>query len=170
MKVDVIVFECREGSLLQAEAVVTQKKRKVKEQFHLFLTKKRLKATLQRNLILDAFVDLDRPTHMDELYLILRSKHSHIGHATVYRALRLFAAAGLAREFSLGDGLTRYELAGHGNRHDYLVCSDCGTVTEFDNSSIEQRQLAVARGMGFTVEALKIELRGVCSRCLTQSG
>ncbi|WP_268898722.1 transcriptional repressor [Geomonas anaerohicana] len=34
----------------------------------------------------------------DELYLILRGTHPNIGHATVYRALRLFAAAGIARE------------------------------------------------------------------------
>lgn len=76
-----------------------QIKQKVKEQFNAFLSQKGLKATLQRNLILDAFLDLDRPAHIDELYLILRSKHSNAGHATVYRTLKLFAESGLAREF-----------------------------------------------------------------------
>ncbi|QXE93122.1 transcriptional repressor [Geomonas subterranea] len=149
------------------EAQVNQTRQKVKEQFRLFLTNKGLKATLQRSLILDAFLDLDRSTHIDELYLILRGKHPNIGHATVYRALRLFTTAGIAREINLGDGLTRYELAG-GRRHDYLVCSDCGTVTEFENSSIERHQAEVARSMGFTVQSLKIELRGVCNRCMAQ--
>jgi Fur family ferric uptake transcriptional regulator len=145
-------------------------KQKVKEQFHLFLSQKGLKGTLQRNLILDAFLNLGRPTHIDELYLFLRSQHPGIGHATVYRALRLFAAAGIAREFSLGDALTRYEVAGQGNRHDYLVCNDCGAVTAFENSSIEKHQVDIARTMGFTVASLKIELRGICSHCLTQVG
>ncbi|QWV93685.1 transcriptional repressor [Geomonas oryzisoli] len=147
---------------------MNQSKQKVKEQFHRFLSKKRLKATLQRSLILDAFLDLDRSTHIDELYLVLRGRHHHIGHATVYRALRLFIAAGIAREIYLGDGLTRYQVDGQGQRRDYLVCNDCGTVTEFDNSSTERHQDEAARTMGFTVQSLKIELRGLCSRCLTQ--
>ncbi|WP_328747649.1 transcriptional repressor [Geomonas anaerohicana] len=52
-----------------------------------------------------------------------------------------------------------------GRRHDYQVCSDCGTVTEFENSSIERYQAELARSMGFTVQSLKIELRGGCNRC-----
>lgn len=143
-------------------------KQKVKQEFNSFLLKKRLKATLQRSLILDAFLDLDRPTNVDELYLRLRSRHSNVGHATVYRALKLFAEAGLAREINFGDGITRYERARQGERHDYLVCSDCGTVTEFENSTVEQRQVEIAQSLGFMIESLKIELRGVCSRCLLQ--
>lgn len=123
---------------------------------------------MQRNLILDAFLDLQRPTHIDELYLVLRSRHANVGHATVYRALKLFAESGLAREIHFGDGITRYEPARQGQRNDYLVCSDCGTATEFDNSTVEQRQAEIARSLGFMIESLKIELRGVCSRCLVQ--
>ena len=145
-----------------------QIKQKVKEHFNAFLSQKGLKATLQRSLILDAFLDLDRPAHIDELYLILRSKHSNVGHATVYRALKLFAESGVAREIHFGDGVTRYEQARQGQRHDYLVCSDCGTVTEFENSSIERRQVEIAKNLGFMIESLKIELRGVCNRCSKQ--
>ena len=147
-----------------------QIKQKVKEHFNAFLSQKGLKATLQRSLILDAFLDLDRPAHIDELYLILRSKHSNVGHATVYRTLRLFAESGLAREIRFGDGVTRYEQARQGQRHDYLVCSDCGTVTEFENGSTEQHQVETAKSLGFMIESLKIELRGICSRCLMQPG
>lgn len=145
-----------------------QVKQKVKQEFNVFLSEKGLKATLQRNLILDAFLDLDRPANIDELYLILRSRHSNVGHATVYRALKLFAESGLARKINFGDGITRYQHARQGQRHDYLVCSDCGTVTEFDNNSVEQRQVEIAQSLGFMIESLKIELRGVCSRCLIQ--
>lgn len=169
LKVNVIVCNVGRVPSGTTEARVTQSKQKVKEQFHLFLSKKGLKGTMQRNLILDAFMNLDRPTHIDELYLQLRSKHPNIGYATVYRTLRLFAASGIARDFNLGDGLTRYELAGRGKRHDYLVCTDCGTVTELENSSTERHQADVARSVGFTVESLKIELRGICSNCSAQA-
>lgn len=145
---------------------MNQTKQTVRDEFKRFLSGKGLKATLQRNLILDAFIDLNRHTHVDELYLMLRARHAGIGHATVYRALRLFAESGLASEVNFGDGITRYELARKGERHDYLVCSDCGTVTGFENSTTEQRQHEIALSLGFYLVSLKIELRGVCSRCL----
>jgi len=143
-------------------------KQHVKEKFHRYLSDRGLKGTLQRNIILDAFIDLDRHIHADELYLILRARHPNIGNATVYRALKLFAESGIAREIHFGDGVTRYEKATQGERHDHLVCSGCGTVTEFENSALEQRQVEIALGLGFQIESLKIELRGVCSRCLIQ--
>lgn len=147
---------------------MNQIKQTVREEFNRFLAEKGLKATLQRNLILDAFMDLDRHTHVDELYLMLRAQHASIGHATVYRALRLFAESGLAREVNFGDGITRYQLTRKGERHDYLVCSDCGTATGFDNSGTEERQQEIARSLGFYLVSLKIEMRGVCSRCLPE--
>lgn len=61
-----------------------QMKQTVKEKFNAFLARKGLKGTLQRNLILEAFLGLQRPVNIDELYLTLRSKHSNIGHATVW--------------------------------------------------------------------------------------
>ena len=142
-----------------------QMKQQVKEQFNQFLSRKHLKTTLQRNLVVDAMVELGRHTNVDELYLLLRAKHPYIGHATVYRALRLLAESGLAREINLGDGITRYQLARKGERRDYLVCSRCGSVTEFENCTVEKEQLKLAHSLGFTVETLKIELKGLCRHC-----
>lgn len=142
-----------------------QMKQQVQEQFRHFLSRKNLKTTLQRNLVVDAMVDLGRHTHVDELYLLLRAKHPYIGHATVYRALRLLAESGLAREIDLGDGITRYQLLRNGERHDYLVCSVCGGVTEFENGLVEKEQLKRALSLGFAVESLKIELKGLCGHC-----
>lgn len=142
-----------------------QMKQHVKEQFNHFLSRKHLKTTLQRNLVVDAMVEVGRHTHVDELYQLLRAKHPYIGHATVYRALRLLAESGLVREINLGDGITRYELARQGARRDYLVCSGCGVITEFDNSAVEKEQLRLAHSFGFTIETLKIELKGLCRHC-----
>lgn len=147
---------------------VKHTKKKVKEDFDLFLSKKGLKGTLQRNLIMDAFLDLDSPIDIDGLYLILRARHPSIGHATVYRALRLLAESGIAREIHFGDGITRYQAA-LGKRHDYLLCSDCGAVTEFENSSVEDCQVQIAQKLGFRIQSLKIELKGICSRCLSDA-
>lgn len=153
------------GGSLRDISMHPEAKQKVKEDFHLFLSQKGLKPTLQRNLILDAFMDREHPIDMDELYLAVRARHSGIGHATVYRALKLFAKAGVAREILYGDGVTRYQRAGAG-RHDYFRCSGCGTVTEFENTPVEQCQVQVAGELGFRIESFKIELKGMCRDCL----
>lgn len=144
-------------------------KQKATQLLRQHLSERGLKSTLQRQLILEAFIELDRHLHVDDFYPILRAKHPTIGYATVYRALKLFAEAGVAREIHFGDGITRYERALSGQHHDHLFCTACGAVTEFENRAIGQLQTEIARSHGFRVETLKIELRGVCRSCLASS-
>jgi Fur family transcriptional regulator, ferric uptake regulator len=143
-------------------------KQKAKETFQKFLTDRGLKSTEQRCIILEAFLDLGRHLHVDEFYPILRARHPNIGHATVYRALKLFAESGIAREIHFGDGITRYEEATLGERHDHLVCIACGAVTEFKNNTLELLQGEISKDHGFRIETIKMELRGVCGACLAR--
>jgi Fur family transcriptional regulator, ferric uptake regulator len=135
--------------------------------FRNYLARKGLKSTEQRFVILEAFIALDGHLHVDEFYPILRARHPNIGHATVYRALKLFAESGIAREIHFGDGITRYENASAGEHHDHLVCTVCGAVTEFENKAVDQLQSEIAGSHGFRIETIKIELRGVCRSCLS---
>jgi Fur family transcriptional regulator, ferric uptake regulator len=141
-------------------------KQKAKEKFQKYLSDRGLKSTEQRCIILDAFLQLGRHLHVDEFYPILRAKHPNIGHATVYRALKLFAESGIAREIHFGDGITRYEAATQGEHHDHLVCVVCGAVTEFESAALGRLQSEISHSHGFRIESLKIELRGICATCL----
>ena len=70
-------------------------KRAKKKIFHDFITRKGLKSTRQRDIVLDSFLSSERHMSIEELYLKLRAKHQNIGYATVYRTLKLFAEAGV---------------------------------------------------------------------------
>ena len=140
-------------------------KRAKKKLFHDFITRKGLKSTRQRDIILDCFLSSERHMSIEELYLKLRSKHPGIGYATVYRTLKLFAEAGIANEIQFGDGQTRYEHVSEGEHHDHLVCTRCGAITEFENETIEKLQDQVAENYGFLIETHKLELYGSCSKC-----
>ena len=98
-------------------------KKAKKKVFHEFITRKGLKSTRQRDIILDVFLSSERHMSIEELYLKLRAKHPSIGYATVYRTLKLFAEAGIANEIHFGDGQTRYEHVTEGEHHDHLVCT-----------------------------------------------
>jgi Fur family ferric uptake transcriptional regulator len=111
------------------------------------------------------FLASDSHLSTEELYLKVRAKNPAIGYATVYRTLKLFAEAGIAREIHFGDGQSRYEHIAEGEHHDHLVCTRCGSVQEFENETIEKLQQEIAAQFGFLVETHKMELYGICSKC-----
>lgn len=140
-------------------------KQSKKQVFLDFAAAKGLKSTKQRDIILDCFLASHCHVSTEELYLKLKESSPGIGFATVYRTLKLFAEAGIAREIQLGDGQTRYEHLHAGEHHDHLVCTRCGAIVEFENETIEKLQTEVASQHGFTILNHKLELYGVCARC-----
>jgi Fur family ferric uptake transcriptional regulator len=138
--------------------------------FREFMQRKGLKSTRQRDVILDAFLSMEHHSSTEDLYLQLRQRDPGIGYATVYRTLKLFAEAGIAREIHFGDGQTRYEPARQGEHHDHLVCTGCGTVVEFENEAIERLQEEVAAIHGFRIATHRLELYGLCPACCRADG
>ena len=117
-----------------------------------YLEQNNLKSTSQRRLITQIFFDERyRESHpsVEELYLRVRERDKRVGYATVYRTLKLLVDSGLATPSRLGDNQTRYEPEIPGEHHDHLVCSECGTIFEFENPEIEQLQEAIAKKYGF---------------------
>jgi Fur family ferric uptake transcriptional regulator len=118
-----------------------------------YMTKRRLRSTEQRRLIIDG------------LLRQVRAVDSRVGYATVYRTMKLLADSGVVQEHKFGDGLTRYELVDEQHHHDHLICLECGKITEFEEPLIEELQARVAQRYGFLVKQHKHELYGVCVEC-----
>lgn len=140
-----------------------------KNTFNKFAAEKGLRSTRQRDLILDIFLSTHQHVSVEELYLKIRASNPGIGHATVYRTLKLFAEAGLAREVLLHDGQTRYEHVVAGEHHDHLVCTGCNAIIEFENATIEKIQNDIAEQHGFLIKSHKLEMYGLCATCRTAS-
>lgn len=136
-----------------------------KKTFNEFALSKGLRSTRQRDIILDIFLSTHQHVSVEELYLKVKASHPGIGHATVYRTLKLFAEAGLAREILLHDGQTRYEHVMAGEHHDHLVCTSCNAIIEFEDETIENLQNEIASRHGFTIKSHKLEIYGRCARC-----
>lgn len=124
-----------------------------------------LRSTRQRDIILDIFLSTHQHISVEELYLKVKSSHPGVGHATVYRTLKLFADAGLAREILLHDGQTRYEHVVAGEHHDHLICTSCNSIIEFENETIEKLQNDIATQHGFQIKSHKLEIYGLCAAC-----
>jgi Fur family ferric uptake transcriptional regulator len=139
--------------------------KKPSEHLSVYLSGQGLKSTTQRNSILDIFIKAGEHLSAEELYARVKKVHPGIGYATVYRTLKLFAEAGLAQERRFEDGFTRYEHTKPDTHHDHLICTQCGTIIEFENERIEALQQDVARKNRFKVHSHKLEIYGLCSAC-----
>lgn len=130
-----------------------------------YMARKGLRSTEQRRLIIETFFHAPSHITIEELLGQVRSADPRVGYATVYRTLKLLAESGVASERQFGDGVTRYELADSDIHHDHLICTECRSVTEFEDSRIEAIEEEVAKRQGFELRSHKHELYGVCSQC-----
>ena len=136
-----------------------------KDSFRDYLGKHGLKATRQREVILDEFLAAGSHLSTEELYRAIRDKNPGIGYATVHRTLKLLAESGLAAQRHFGDGQTRYECSSEEDHHDHLICTLCGAIVEFENPGIERLQEEVARKHGFLLRDHRLDIYGECAGC-----
>ncbi len=130
-----------------------------------FIKEKGLKSTRQRSLIIDTFLAATGHVSVEELWAKVRSADAKVSVATVYRTMKLLSESGLAHARNFGDGQTRYEAAVGKHHHDHLICTNCGTIIEFENDRIEAMQDTIAKRHGFKVTSHKLELYGLCKSC-----
>ncbi len=120
--------------------------------------------TAQRRVIAQAIRDNTGHPDAETIYHLARQIDPHLGIATVYRTLKLFAEKGLVDRHDFGDGRARYEVAPE-EHHDHLICVRCGKVVEFARDRIEELQEEVAREEGFELLDHRMELYGLCGEC-----
>lgn len=139
--------------------------RKEREIFYRHLQQNGLKKTAQRDLILDSFLKTQGHVSVDELTDIVREEDSSVGHTTIYRTMKLLSACNLARQVTLGDGRTRFELMYNHSRHDHLICTQCGKSVEFYDADLERLQRRIASFYRFRNSDHSLKIFGVCEAC-----
>jgi len=112
----------------------------------------------------------------DEIRRAVRAAGEPAGLTTVYRTLALLERMQLVVRHEFGDGECRYELADgwHKVHHHHLVCSACGTVTEYrafkeENALVARMQEVLSRKYRFTIRGHQFNFVGLCARCCERS-
>jgi Fur family transcriptional regulator, ferric uptake regulator len=138
------------------------------EALDLYLEAHKLKQTQQRKVIVEYFLRINAHVDAEVLHRRVRDEGHDIGLATIYRTLNLLTDAGLVEERSFQDGRSVFEVASPNSHHDHLVCTDCGTIIEFENDEIERLQKSIALQYGMELKTHRLDLFGVCidrSKC-----
>mgnify|MGYP005833096627 CR=1 FL=1 len=129
-----------------------------------------LKATKQREEILNIFLNSSGHKNLSQIYTQVSKTNPKIGYTTVYRTLKLLTRLGLATQRKFADGETRYEPAAEGTHHDHLICLDCGKIIEFVDRTLEALQNGIAQRHRFKVSHHRMELYGRCEECNQKKG
>ncbi|MCF6340297.1 MAG: transcriptional repressor [Sulfurimonas sp.] len=134
--------------------------------FKILLKKNALKFTIQREIILETLYTSDEHLTPESLHNLIQQKFPKlkIGIATVYRTLSLLEESNIVTSLSFGAQGKKYEL-GAKNHHDHLICTECGSITEFVDEEIEKRQDKIANKLGFNMQDHSMQIYGICKDC-----
>jgi len=136
-----------------------------RQAFQRYLQTNGLKGSQQRTRILDAFLAMPPHLTAEDLHREVVLEDEGIGLATVYRTLRLFCDAGLAKQRHFQEGQSCFEQAVNHGHHDHLICLGCGMIVEFACQEIEDLQEQMAKKKGFTLDRHRLNLYGHCPNC-----
>jgi len=137
--------------------------------FKSLLKKNSLKYTVQREVILETLYNSDIHLTPESLHHLIQEKYPELktGIATVYRTLTLLEDSGVATSLSFGAQGKKYEL-GIKKHHDHLICTVCGSITEFVDEEIEKRQQKITQELGFKMSDHSMQIYGICKKCQTK--
>ncbi len=131
--------------------------------FKKYLASNALKLTQQRLLILKVFMSEDGEINSENLLKAVQDIDPAVSRSTVYRTIKHFHHAGIARCIHHRDGSSHYEPTGDHNCH--MVCERCGTTTPILNPYMDCLQQETARQQGFTLSHYRTTLYGLCGQC-----
>lgn len=136
-----------------------------KERFVRHIRQRGLRLTPERLALFDEIYSQHGHIDAEALLRSMKARGLKTSRATVYRSLDLLVECGLVRRHHLGGSRHVYEHVHVGQRHDHLVCRECGRVVEFVSPGIEALQSEICRAHGFDARVHNLQIEGLCNEC-----
>ena len=121
--------------------------------------------TPPETVVLNTFIASENHFTLQELLAKARQKDARVTAELVSEIMHLLCEYKIAHEVRFrGSSLfEHYHLSSH---HDHFVCVKCGGVRNFYDPGIENLQAQNARQAGFRPLIHRLEIYGVCARCI----
>ena len=135
------------------------------DRFQEYLVTQGLKLTPERTALVREIFSTHYHFEADELLFKMKEKALKISRATIYRTLELLVKSGMVRRVHLGEDHYHYEHVRGDSHHDHLICTTCGSVIEFHDEPLEQRQREICERKRFTPTYHNLQILGICDAC-----
>lgn len=124
--------------------------------------------TANRRALVEILADADHPLTIPEIL----ADRTRVPQSSAYRNLAVLEEAGVVHRVVTHDEFSRFELAEEltDRHHHHLVCSRCGSVTDFmmpePFEETLDRELSRAAGReGFEPRRHRLDIVGLCAGC-----
>ncbi len=118
--------------------------------------------------ILDEFLSVELHITLPHLLEFIEAGGIHGYDLDFLReTMDMFVKCGFAQKNEFDSLETTYEHHHLGDHHDHFICTACGLIQEFHNSSLENLQLELAAEYNFHPLQHKTEIYGLCEDCLS---
>lgn len=132
-----------------------------------------VRLTALRRTVLGLVIESPRPAGAYDLLARLEPAHGHAAPPTVYRALEFLLAEGLIHRI---ERLSAYVACVHHLQHhhaqatsghtaQFLICRNCGRVTELHDAELAAALARATSGQGFRPDSATVEALGLCTGC-----
>ena len=124
-----------------------------------------VRLTDQRKTVLRLLCVSEKPLSAYELLDRMRDVIKNPTPPVVYRALDFLLEQGLVHKLESLHAYIGCSHPDHPHASQFLICDDCGEVSEVEDPSVAESLKAAGQSVGFQTKRPIVELLGTCAQC-----
>lgn len=139
--------------------------RQVIRRFSQYLEQNNNRKTHERFAILEEIYRNQKHFDAETLYVQMKKSAYRVSRATVYNTLEVLLDCGLIKKHHFGNNVSFYEKTHGFPEHYHIICSNCNSIQEFEEPSIEGLAQEHSQSKNFQLYELSLNLYGLCKEC-----
>ena len=128
----------------------------------------KLQLTDLRRQVLEIIWGSHKPIGAYDILAALATKRGRVAPPTVYRSLDFLLSHGLVHRIETLNAYVGCREPGADHDGQFLICSDCGTAAELNDSRMMAAVARSIRQAGFQPVRQTIEVSGLCPACCVE--